>query len=705
MDNVIELTVLGLSLPTFSGLTSILTAVCGLGLVIFLHELGHFAVAKWCNVYVERFSIGFGPVLLGWKWGETEYALSAIPFGGYVKMLGQDDADPSQMTSEEIASDPRSYVAKNVFQRMAIISAGVTMNVITAVIFYAFAFTIGIESTPAIIGQVRPGLPAWEAGIQRGDLITHLDGREISSFEDLALHVALSGNTITLEGKHADGTAFKTEVTPDATGTRPQIGIGPSQSLVVSAKPKEKPDAKPVAPGTAASAAEPAIEFEDVVTSINGTEVQSFAEFQNLLAARRGAPAQVGVRRAGSSEPVMITIGSNAFRTLGLRMDTGLIDSIQQGSPAAEAGLRVNDKIARVNGRNVGTDIDPIHLPDEFAALAGESVEVVVSRQNKEGQSDTVTVKLVPLARPAWLEPPDIEGEPVAIASIGVAFHIVPFVLHVDPEGPAAKAGLTANAAIQKVELITPEGATPDGDKVITFELDDGKPVASKKSGFGIGRWFWSLFGYSPDQVATTKNAVNWSCAFWTLQRSPNRHVKLTYKLKDETEPKTVTIIPEADPTWTLPTIGVIMQRERQMEKAENIAAAFPMAWHRSTNTVLNIYLTLNNLLTGRLSYKELHGPLGIAQAAYQTAQAGNSYFLVFLGFLSLNLAVLNFLPIPVLDGGHMVFLLWEAVTRRRPSDKILHGSIYVGVAFLLGLMALVIILDVSRLFGGMGGP
>jgi len=101
----------------------ILYAAIGLGLVIFFHELGHFAVAKWCNVFVERFSIGFGPILWSFKKGETEYALSAIPFGGYVKMLGQDDMDPSQLTAEEIALDPRSYSAKNVPQRMAIISA------------------------------------------------------------------------------------------------------------------------------------------------------------------------------------------------------------------------------------------------------------------------------------------------------------------------------------------------------------------------------------------------------------------------------------------------------------------------------------------------------------------------------------------------------------------------------------------------------
>src|SRR5579872_4652289 len=97
-------------IPYLNQISNIALAALGLGLVIFLHELGHFAVAKWCDVYVERFSIGFGPVFFSRKWGETEYALSLIPFGGYVKMLGQDDADPSQLTSEEIAADPRSYV-------------------------------------------------------------------------------------------------------------------------------------------------------------------------------------------------------------------------------------------------------------------------------------------------------------------------------------------------------------------------------------------------------------------------------------------------------------------------------------------------------------------------------------------------------------------------------------------------------------------
>ena len=115
---------------------SIIYAAIGLGFVIFVHELGHFAVAKWCGVRVERFSIGFGPVIWSYIKGETEYALSLIPIGGYVKMLGQDDADPTQMTNEQVTKDPRSFMAKSVPQRMAIISAGVIMNLLTTPLFF-----------------------------------------------------------------------------------------------------------------------------------------------------------------------------------------------------------------------------------------------------------------------------------------------------------------------------------------------------------------------------------------------------------------------------------------------------------------------------------------------------------------------------------------------------------------------------------------
>lgn len=656
---------------TLANVIGVAGAVLGLGLVIFLHELGHFAVAKWCNVFVERFSIGFGPVLLGWKWGETEYALSAIPFGGYVKMLGQDDADPSQMTNEEIAADPRSYIAKNVWQRMAIISAGVTMNVITAVLFYAVAFGIGTESVPAVVGQIRPGMPAWTSGLQRGDQITEINGREIANYHDLQLNISVSSGPVDLKGYRVDGTDLHVLVEPSIAGTRPQIGVIPSLALqLVEAQHGFD---SPVEPGTAAATAEPAFAWGDRILAVNGHEVTSFSEFQDQLASSGTDKVTMSVARAGTDEHVEIVMGADHFHTLGLRLDAGPITAVQKDSPAARAGIEVGDKLAKINGRSIGTEIDPLKLPNELAALHGQEVELVFIRQNPTGGREEQTVKLIPEDRPAWLEHPEVEGEPMAIAAIGVAMHIFPFVLQVEPDSPAAQAGILANSVIQKVDLVLPSGAPKDalGDSTVTILLDDKNNPAKSN---------------------------NWAFAFWAMQQAPQRQIQLTLMEKDQSQPKVVKLSATEDLTWVLPTDGLRFQLLRQQEKAANVVQAFDMAWNRSHSTIVNIYLTLSSLITQRLSYKELHGPLGIAQAAFESSRMGIVPLLFFLGFLSLNLAVLNFLPIPVLDGGHMVFLIWEAIARKRPSEKVFIGAQFVGIAFLLGLMALVLALDLSRL-------
>src|SRR5690606_19484644 len=107
------------------------------------------------------------------------------------------------------------------------------------------------------------------------------------------------------------------------------------------------------------------------------------------------------------------------------------------------------------------------------------------------------------------------------------------------------------------------------------------------------------------------------------------------------------------------------------VRKADTVPAALAMGWEYTKSSMMDIYLTLQSLLTQRLSVKELHGPIGIVNVASRVAEAGIVPFLVFLGFLGINLAVLNFLPIPLLDGGHMVFLLWEAAARRKPPEAV----------------------------------
>ncbi|HEX6986797.1 MAG TPA: RIP metalloprotease, partial [Planctomycetaceae bacterium] len=269
--------------------------------------------------------------------------------------------------------------------------------------------------------------------------------------------------------------------------------------------------------------------------------------------------------------------------------------------------------------------------------------------------------------RPGWTEQPKQPGEPLSVPSVGVAFHLAPRVLAVAPGSPAEQAGLKEGDVIEKVRLLLPKGAKPE-------PLSDGKPIEIVM-----------------DDRKDDQTLQNYAYAFATIQRTPQRVVELTLR-----GGRTVTVVPWSDPgdTWYVPTRGFMLHQLTDRLEAESVGQALSLGAVNTRNSVVDLYLTLRNLLTLDLSIKELRGPIGIAEIAYKVAEEGFSELLLFLGFLSVNLAVLNFLPIPVLDGGHMVFLIWEAVTRRKPSEKVVAAATYAGMLFILGLMMTVIYLD-----------
>jgi regulator of sigma E protease len=161
---------------------SIVAAIIGLGVLIVFHEFGHFLVAKLCGVGVLTFSVGFGPKLLVKKKGETEYALSAFPLGGYVKMVGE---DPDEEVSQ--ADVQRSFAHKRLLQRVAIVGAGPGFNLLLAVILLMVVFLFyGVPVVSTQIGSIEKGSPAESGGIQKGDRIVAIDGRSVDSWETLS---------------------------------------------------------------------------------------------------------------------------------------------------------------------------------------------------------------------------------------------------------------------------------------------------------------------------------------------------------------------------------------------------------------------------------------------------------------------------------------------------------------------------------------
>lgn len=217
-------------------MTSIVSFVLVLGILIFVHELGHFLFAKLFRVGVEKFSLGFGPRIVGKQIGETEYRISAFPLGGYVKMVGE--SGDEELPPED---QKRSFMAKPPLQRFLIVAAGPVFNIIFAYIAFVAVCMIGVPSATSKIGDVMKDKPAARAGIMPGDRVAAINGARVSSWNDMAERIAGSGGKsleLLLERK---GKTFSVQVTPEMrtakdllgdTVTSPVIGIVVSDEYV-----------------------------------------------------------------------------------------------------------------------------------------------------------------------------------------------------------------------------------------------------------------------------------------------------------------------------------------------------------------------------------------------------------------------------------------------------------------------------------------
>jgi len=197
--------------------TNILAFVVVLGVLIFFHELGHFLVARLFGVGVEKFSLGFGPRLFGKKVGLTDYRVSAIPLGGYVKMMGEDPT--SEMAPEDI---PLSFTHKHVFKRMLIVAAGPAFNLLLPVlIFYGIFQISGTYILKPSIGGVQENSPAHAAGLQAGDMITAIDGTPVANWDEMAaLITGCEGKTLSITIQRPEWDVFSVTITPQSTPSK-----------------------------------------------------------------------------------------------------------------------------------------------------------------------------------------------------------------------------------------------------------------------------------------------------------------------------------------------------------------------------------------------------------------------------------------------------------------------------------------------------
>jgi regulator of sigma E protease len=279
---------------------TIFSGIIMLGILVFVHEFGHFCVAKMAGVKVLKFSLGFGPRLVSKKWGETEYMICAVPLGGYVQMLGEgggEDGEEKELTPEE---KQRSFAEKPVSRRTAIVAAGPLMNLIFPFLVLPLAYLVGVHvpaflEKPPCVGYVVSESDAGAAGVREGDCITAINSRDVATWTEAnTLLVSLAGSPLTLSVSR-DGETVRVPL-KDGDGLEglQSLGILPKQEAVVGT----------VAPGMPAQAA--GMESGDRIVAIGETKIHSWYDLKRIIQEHGQSPLTFFVRRDGQVLPLSI---------------------------------------------------------------------------------------------------------------------------------------------------------------------------------------------------------------------------------------------------------------------------------------------------------------------------------------------------------------------------------------------------------------
>jgi len=587
---------------------NIAKAMLGIGGLIFVHELGHFLVGRWCGVRAEAFSIGFGPVLWKWQPGETEYRLSAFPLGGYVKFLAENPGETG-------ALEPDSFPAATYARKAAIMLAGVTMNILAALVLFVWGYSLGVERPAPIVGQVLLGSVAWEHGLERGDEFVTIDGNDVLEFDDIRQATLLNDEIhVVLRRGGTELAPIRMAGRVGSSGLR-QLGIRPP--VVIN-------DELVVFEDTPAHAA--GFRMQDRVRSVEGEPVSSVEEALAIHRSTAG-PTRWTVERDGRE--MEISLEQSSRWLIGATSDNHMIQGVRHGGPAEQAGLLSGDHPLRVGARQTPTWMT---------------------------------------ARRAVLDPQ--AGGPLVVHRGGREVD-VPL-----PESAAERAAFAASFASVsgKEPLVSP-----------TIREEGPNPLAD--AGVEPGSRILSLGG-KPIEVFTDIDPI-------VQEAGKAGRSTLTLRWRDPGGAEhSAEIAPfEAGPEMT--SAGFGQRSQMTLIRETNMVAAIGLGLDRTHRWVMRIFSTLGSIFTGGVSPTKLSGPLAIAKISYDTAESGTAQFVLFLGMISINLAVLNILPIPLLDGGQLAVITAEKVYGKELPEPLLAGLQWTGLVLLLGLMVFVIANDI----------
>ncbi len=659
---------------------NLLLTFIGFGAVVLVHEFGHFIFAKLTGIKVEAFSIGFPPILAGilrvergWRIrilprlftkgdessegglsftigkkvhqpGETEYRIGVIPFGGFVKMLGQEDAG-----SVETSDDPRSFANKTVGARMAVIAAGVVFNAIGALIVFMIVFLIGINRVPAVVGGVVANSPAARAGLRGGDEVIEIAGKSKDlDYYDIAVAAALSGRNekVALKVRHEDGIIEDYALVAEE-GLLDEVkgfGVEMPRSLVVAevSYANELLARTGLLPG-------------DRIKSVDGKDVRTHWELEKVVEDALVPEVTILAERSDKSGKVEL-IESRILLDL----------SFENREPKSESDLaHIYSMVLRLRVKAADTKID-VQNGDIILAVGGvenptykeirdvtieyeaQELPIRVLRADANGLEDTFMVTVVPKRSQ--------DGKRVVIGIFPVF----------DVEHAVVAKTIAAECGPAKLEI--PRGA------VITSI--DGVSVSN----------FYEIVR--------------------EIRQNAGERVTIDYRLDEERDGSVVLDVKADEDFVTVKSVFadfiIPFEPLERLYKAAGPVNAIGMGYRKTVMFIAQAYITLKGLVTGLFSPKSLMGPVGILSLSYKiVAERPLIDYVYFLGLISAFIAVFNVLPLLPFDGGHILFLLIEKIKGSPVGVRVQEKAAFVGWVLVIALVLYVTFNDIVRSFFG----
>lgn len=604
----IFLIVLGASLlSVVQGILNWILVICGIGFLIFIHELGHFLVAKYEGVRVEAFALGFGGAIISKKWGGTDYRINIIPLGGYVKMAG-DFMGESKGLSDE-------FTSKKPGQRARILIAGVTMNAIFGLMGMVLAFQVGSKFLVPKVGLVQSGSPAWQANLQKDDIVLEVNGNKVHSFSDLFVEIAFSDPTGTnLKIKRNDKIQdIKVFPKYDVDRGVSTIGIYPPMSRIMKVKNNSFSHKAGFRTGDVivkvANASIPENEREQI-------EVNTGYEIEEAISSMENSDLAITIKRGEDFQVVTLSPKQYTVHRIGIRPRFLKIGTTKLN---VDIPFKTNDVIIKIDGEKI---LNREEL-QEHLETSKEARNFTIMRNNQE--------EIISFA---------VENAKKFVTDI----HFLPdlFIGEVIANYPAYK-------------------SLKAGDKIIKIN---------------------------------EKELSGWSDIYSSVQASKNKPMEITFIRDDQIKTAMV-----ATKKVDIPTLA--LTHELTVIQASGFWDSCRLGWLHTKNMAKHIVLMIQGIFSQKVSSKNLGGPVTIFAASHTYLELGLGRFIHFLAIISINLAIINLLPIPVLDGGHLLLIAAEKINGKPLSEKTLIGINYAGFLFLMSLIIYVTVNDVQRLFGG----